>query len=144
MNGNSINKTSKQIVLMVRPTNFGTNEETLSDNYFMKLISNDAQNLAVSEFDLMVENLKSKKINVIVFNQQYDEAKDSIFPNNWFSTHLGKNFPEGLFFIYPLKSPNRRLERNQLIIDYLKKLNIYFWISLFMNSMENTLNQQDP
>jgi hypothetical protein len=48
------------------------------------------------------------------------EAADSVFPNNWFSTHKNKYFPEGLLIIYPMKSALRRLERNSIIIEKLK------------------------
>ena len=34
-----------------------------------------------------------------------DNLPDSVFPNNWFSTH--KNFGQpGTFFIYPMKANN--------------------------------------
>ena len=41
------------------------------------------------------------------------ETPDSIFPNNWFSTHAS-----GLVFIYPMLCEARRQERRTDIIDY--------------------------
>lgn len=40
---------------------------------------------------------------------------DSVFPNNWFSTHAG-----GHIALYPMYSANRRLERRQDIVEFLK------------------------
>ena len=40
---------------------------------------------------------------------------DSVFPNNWFSTHSG-----GHVAVYPMYSPNRRAERRQDVLEMLK------------------------
>ena len=49
-----------------------------------------------------------------------DNLPDSVFPNNWFSTH--KNFGQpGTFFIYPMKAFSRQQEVNpQIIADFGK------------------------
>ena len=39
---------------------------------------------------------------------------DSIFPNNWFSTHYSNTV-----VLYPMFAENRRLERTDTIYDYL-------------------------
>jgi len=73
-----------------------------------------------SEFDSFTLNLKKFGVDVEEYDQPNLDASDAIFPNNWFSTHKNKYFPEGLFIIYPMKSPLRRLERNPVIIERLK------------------------
>lgn len=107
---------------MVRPTNFCTNYENLVDNKFMNESKDaDSNQKAQAEFDLFVKNLQEKEVGVEVFDQPCPEAADAIFPNNWFSTHKNKYFPEGLLIIYPMKSALRRLERNPIIIEKLKQ-----------------------
>jgi len=107
---------------MVRPTNFCTNYETLNDNKFMNESKDKDSNLkAQTEFDSFTSNLQKNDVAVDIFNQPFPEASDAIFPNNWFSTHKNKYFPEGLLIIYPMKSSLRRLERNPEIIEKFKK-----------------------
>jgi len=43
------------------------------------------------------------------------ETPDSVFPNNWFSTHSG-----GHIAIYPMYAPSRRRERRTDVIEMLK------------------------
>lgn len=123
-------------VILVEPTNFGLNSETIVDNKFMKAdyFTENINDLALLEFQNFVKNLNSKDVKTEIFKQVNVEAKDSIFPNNWFSTHRNRNFPEGLLVIYPMKSPNRRLERNNLILDYLKPLYKYFLDLTFLEN----------
>jgi len=53
---------------------------------------------------------------VHVFNDFGEkETPDSVFPNNWFSTHNG-----GHVAIYPMYSPSRRRERRSDVIEMLK------------------------
>ena len=107
-------------VLIIRPTNFKTNYETFEDNKFMKEISeSNIQQKALDQFSNFSEKL-IKNFNVMIYDQCDIEAVDSVFPNNWFSTHRNKNIPEGLLIIYPMKSQLRRKERNPLIINDLK------------------------
>jgi hypothetical protein len=82
-------------VLMVQPTKFGTNEETLTDNYFMS-VDSDPENTklnAILEFNKFAESLRQKGVEVMVYPQCCLEAVDSVFPNNWFSTHKNENIP---------------------------------------------------
>ena len=52
---------------------------------------------------------------VHLFEDKSRETPDSVFPNNWFSTH-----PGGHVAIYPMFAANRRRERRVDIIDMLK------------------------
>lgn len=107
-------------ILMVRPANFGFNPETASNNFYQKRDDRDPveiNNLAVKEFDEFVELLLKNGVNVLVVEDTKDPVKtDAIFPNNWFSTH-----ENGKIVLYPMFSPNRRLERRKDLIELLMK-----------------------
>ena len=111
-------------VLMVRPSCFRVNNETLKNNFFQSKIndiSNDSiLNQAIMEFDSLVEKIKASGIKVFVYqdNLKHD-TPDSIFPNNWISFHQNKTIA-----IYPMFANNRRLERNEDVIVFLEKNNI--------------------
>lgn len=113
-------------VLMVKPTLFATNYQTLLDNKFMVEVKESVQEKALNESNQFVSNLVTLGVKVQVEQQCHDSAVDSVFPNNWFSTHKNVYFPEGLLIIYPLKSENRRLERDENLIAKLKSNYKYF------------------
>ena len=100
-------------LLMVRPVRFGYNIQTAASNHFQKLIQGrDPQASALEEFDRMVCSLKEYDIPVIVVEDTPEpETCDSIFPNNWFSTH-----EDGTLVLYPMLAPNRREERDPRVI----------------------------
>ncbi len=108
-------------VVMVRPHRFRVNSETLADNAFQaapegELASEAIAAAARAEFDGAVERLVAAGVTVHVFDDfgQLD-TPDSVFPNNWFSTHHG-----GRVAIYPMYAPNRRRERRADVIELLK------------------------
>lgn len=105
---------------MIEPTNFGFNLDAAETNTFQKpaeeLSSLQVQDSALLEFQQMVRKLRMAEVEVIVFRDLVNSSTpDSIFPNNWFSTHA-----DGMFVTYPMAPPNRRTERRQDIVDYLK------------------------
>ena len=107
-------------ILMVRPANFGFNPETAPNNFYQKRDernSAEINHLAQKEFDQFVELLLGKGVSVFEV-EDTDEPKktDAIFPNNWFSTH-----ENGKLVLYPMFSPNRRLERRKDLIELLMK-----------------------
>ncbi|MFA6335895.1 MAG: arginine deiminase-related protein, partial [Bacteroidales bacterium] len=104
-------------VLMVRPANFGFNEETAANNSFQKKgFEENAQNMALGEFDKFVELLRYNEVEVLVVQDTLKpHTPDSIFPNNWFSTHEC-----GTLVIYPMFAKNRRLERKSGVLDLLR------------------------
>jgi len=108
-------------ILMVRPANFGFNPETAENNFYQKQDDRDGieiNQIAQKEFDGFVTLLESKGIAVVVIEDRAEPKKtDSIFPNNWFSTH-----EDGKVILYPMFSPNRRLERRKDIIERLMEL----------------------
>lgn len=108
-------------VIMIKPLSFCYNLDTASDNSFQKnrknlsplVIAQKAQD----EFDNFVRLLKNNDISVIDFIDDLDNnTPDSLYPNNWFSTHAN-----GTIYLYPMFAPNRRKERRKDIIDFLKK-----------------------
>ena len=71
---------------MVKPVNFGFNEQTASNNVFQVEGYNDeAQVKALNESQNYVKQLKENGIDVIyVEDTNEPKTPDSIFPNNWF------------------------------------------------------------
>jgi len=107
-------------LMMVRPVRFCFNAETAVDNSFQKDCSSNmesTQEKAVQEFDNYVSILKSKGVNVAVFEDTLEpHTPDSIFCNNWISYH-----EDGTIVLYPMKAQNRRLERREDIIEGIQK-----------------------
>ncbi|MEB2777975.1 arginine deiminase-related protein [Algoriphagus sp. D3-2-R+10] len=107
-------------ILMVRPANFGFNPETAENNFYQQSDTrplSEINSLAQKEFDGFVAMLRDQGVNVIVEEDTPEPVKpDAVFPNNWFSTH-----PDGKLILYPMFSPNRRLERRKDLIEDLMK-----------------------
>ncbi len=105
-------------VVMIRPHNFTVNTETAADNVFQKPADPKAQHAkqAYDEITRAVETLESWGVRVHLFEDEGTATPDSVFPNNWFSTHAG-----GHIAIYPMKPLNRRLERREDVIELLKR-----------------------
>ena len=106
---------------MVRPVNFRMNEQTAVNNYYqmdLEDVSPEAvQSRALKEFDEFVRKLRSEGIQVIVFQDTKNpDTPDSIFPNNWISFH-----ENGDVVLYPMFAENRRLERDERVLDLLEK-----------------------
>ena len=104
-------------ILMVRPAKFAFNTETATNNQFQKATDQAQVNeKAIEEFDRYVELLRRNGIEVIVVQDTAEpHTPDSIFPNNWFSTHA-----TGELVLYPMFAPNRRQERKEAVLDYLR------------------------
>lgn len=111
-------------ILMILPTFFGLNEETLADNLFMKPEINKSEteirDKAMQEFNNMVGELRKEGLQIIVApSPKNATTPDAVFPNNWISFHPSH------IVLYPMKAPTRRRER-QLpeIIKTLKEAGI--------------------
>ena len=107
-------------ILMIRPVAFQCNTETALNNYFQHASEDTDTHIqakAVAEFDHMVEVLQTQGINVLVIEDTVrPKTPDSIFPNNWVSFHQ-----DGQVMLYPMYAKNRREERREDILDFLKK-----------------------
>ena len=79
-----------QAVVMVRPVDFGFNEETALDNEFQQKLDDSAKvtEQALVEFEGMVKRIKAAGIEVLVLEKADTDyvTPDAVFPNNWFST----------------------------------------------------------
>ncbi len=115
------NKQLTNIIMMIKPCNFGYNRLTALDNVYQNSYNKGLSKLEISkkaslEFDAFSSLLRNAGISVIEFKDSDTEyTPDSIFPNNWISTHSN-----GTICLYPMFSPNRRSERRQDILDYLE------------------------
>ncbi|PHR95006.1 MAG: amidinotransferase [Leeuwenhoekiella sp.] len=107
-------------LLMVRPAAFRMNEQTAVNNYFQEKLSitNEEINAqAQQEFDAFVLKLRNNGIEVLVLQDQKElDTPDSIFPNNWVSTHENGNVA-----IYPMYAENRRKERREEFFELLEE-----------------------
>lgn len=105
-------------VIMIRPVSFNYNSETAKTNSFQQesnISSSLTQTKALQEFDAMTKLLEKNKVEVKVFEDTLDSyTPDSVFPNNWFSTHQN-----GSIFLYSMYNLNRRLEKRGDIITFL-------------------------
>lgn len=107
-----------EATVMIRPHRFHSNPETAADNAFQRLGGNgaDVATRARDEFDAAVAILRARGTTVHVFDDDGSrDTPDSVFPNNWFSTHIG-----GHVAIYPMHAPNRRRERRADVVELLK------------------------
>ncbi|WP_170475504.1 citrulline utilization hydrolase CtlX [Ruegeria arenilitoris] len=111
---------SPSAVVMIRPHAFASNPETSHDNAFQTLAQTSSQatsSTALQEHDEAVYQLRAAGITVHVFDDHGNlDTPDSVFPNNWFSTH-----PGGHVAIYPMFAPSRRRERRDDVIKLLKQ-----------------------
>ncbi len=107
-------------VIIIRPHKFLPNPETAADNTFQAMdksrtaeqISSDAY----AEVSEAARKLEEKGVTVHIFEDLGDkDTPDSVFPNNWFSTHAG-----GHIAVFPMYSTNRRRERRYDILEKLK------------------------
>ncbi len=108
-------------ILMVRPFRFAFNEETAQNNYFQQAgESGSVAVKALEEFDAFVSQLRGKDVDVTVVQDTPEPwTPDSIFPNNWFSSHIS-----GELVLYPMFAENRRQERKREVLDLLtRKMN---------------------
>jgi hypothetical protein len=107
-------------VILVRAERFIPNPATAADNAFQRDVpegqSDDAtQAKALAEMDAVAEALRGAGVRVHVFDDVDHTRPDSVFPNNWISTHAG-----GMVAVYPMYASNRRHERRADVLEMLK------------------------
>ncbi|ALS35203.1 hypothetical protein PTRA_b0778 [Pseudoalteromonas translucida KMM 520] len=102
-------------IVMVRPHHFTSNPQTMRDNTFQRSCLTTDQSLhAYNEVTNAVEVLKQEGICVHLFEDEHKGTPDSVFPNNWFTTHQS-----GEILTYPMYAQSRRAEYRKDIIDFL-------------------------
>ena len=106
-----MDQSAKKLAL-VEPSNFNFNIQTFDTNVFQ----NDVQfnKLKIfEEFDNFISTLDKNKISFNILKSPKN-SPDSIYPNNWAVT-----FDDGTYDLFSMQSPNRRLERSNLNINFL-------------------------
>lgn len=105
-------------VLMIRPVRFESNPMTAASNRFQGrsgVSPAEQQAAALREFDGLVAALRENGVEVVVVDDTPEpHTPDSIFPNNWISTHA-----DGTVVLYPMEAVNRRTERREDILEKL-------------------------
>lgn len=107
-------------VLMIKPVKFYYNAQTAVNNAYQKNLEENpelVEKKALDEFDALVNKMKNVGIEVdVIQDTSTPYTPDSIFPNNWFSSHQNNTL-----IIYPMFAENRRSERTKFLPN-LKKL----------------------
>ena len=106
-------------LLLVRPARFGFNRQTAVNNPFQHPVTegSDVQGIALKEFDGLVRALRYKDIPTLVLQDTPDPVTpDSIFPNNWVSSH-----GDHTLVVYPMFAPNRRQERKGPVLASIRE-----------------------
>ena len=110
-------------VLMIRPRTFQPNPETAADNAFQSTGVTDVaehQRVAAAaqvEVAAVVAALRGEGVGVVLFDDREGiDTPDSVFPNNWISTH-----DDGRVVLYPMAAPSRRRERRGDVVDGLRE-----------------------
>lgn len=107
-------------VILIRAERFTPNPATAADNAFQADApagqSEDATSAnALAEMDALAAALREAGVRVHVFDDTDHTRPDSVFPNNWLSTHAG-----GYVAVYPMYASNRRHERRTDVLEMLK------------------------
>ncbi|MGH1415881.1 MAG: citrulline utilization hydrolase CtlX [Pelagimonas sp.] len=108
-----------EAVVMIRPHHFTPNAQTAEDNSFQSTLNGCASAVAKQAYDEIseaVKVLRSFGVSVHLFEDESKATPDSVFPNNWFSTHAG-----GHVALHAMYSKNRRAERRMDVMELLKQ-----------------------
>lgn len=107
-------------VILIRAESFLPNPATAADNAFQTDIPTGQDDettsaKALAEMDAVAKALRDAGVRVHVFTDEDHTRPDSVFPNNWLSTHAG-----GYVAVYPMYASNRRHERRADVLEFLK------------------------
>lgn len=106
-------------VILIRPSRFRPNPETAVDNAFQaQETGTDPDELARSAYDevtAVAAALEAAGVTVHLFDDAEHTRPDSVFPNNWLSTHAG-----GHVALFPMFAASRRGERRTDVVEMLK------------------------
>lgn len=107
-------------VVMIRGHRFCPNPLTALDNAFQATTRRspaEVAEAAYAEVTAAAEAIRAAGVAVHLFDDPEASRPDSVFPNNWFTTHL-----DGRIVLYPMYAANRRTERRTDVIDALAAL----------------------
>ena len=105
-------------VILIRPSGFLPNPETALDNAFQAETDADPADLSARAFDevtAVADALDRAGVMVHLFDDDEHTRPDSVFPNNWLSTHAG-----GHVALFPMFAASRRGERRADVVEMLK------------------------
>ncbi|WP_413317111.1 arginine deiminase-related protein [Agrococcus sp. 1P02AA] len=107
-------------VILIRARHFRPNPATSADNAFQADAPahespEQTAAKALAEMDALAAALREAGVAVHVFDDEDHTRPDSVFPNNWLSTHAG-----GTVAVYPMYASNRRHERRADVLEMLK------------------------
>lgn len=104
-------------VVMVRPHRFTVNPATAADNAYQRPSAGgvDPASSAYQESTRLAEALTEAGVGVSLFDDEEGLSPDSVFPNNWFTTH-----PGGQVVLSSMYAPNRRQERRDDVVEHLR------------------------
>lgn len=107
-------------MILVRADKFLPNPATAADNAFQAEAPEGETHEAIAaralqEMDAVAEALRAAGVRVHVFDDGDHTRPDSVFPNNWISTHAG-----GTVAVFPMYASNRRHERRADVLEMLK------------------------
>jgi hypothetical protein len=116
----SVSAQAPSAVILIRAERFLPNPATAADNAFQRDVPSGQSDAVVSttalaEMDALAEALRAAGVTVHVFADEDHTRPDSVFPNNWLSTHAG-----GYVAVYPMYASNRRHERRADVLEMLK------------------------
>jgi hypothetical protein len=133
---------------MVRPSGFGRNEEAAGTNAFMRApgeggtAAGEIQARALEEFEALAAALRESGVRVAIADDP-ERLPDSIFPNNWFTTHLlpsasRRGAIERVLVTYPMLAASRRRERREGVFDAIRaQLGVEFDRRIVLESLES-------
>lgn len=104
-------------VVLIRPHRFRPNPLTAADNAFQHPLPGAPAEVAArarAEVDGLAATLEGLGVGVSVFEDPGGATPDSVFPNNWLSTHA-----DGTVVLYPMCAANRRPERRADVVEHL-------------------------
>ena len=108
---------------MINPLGFNPNPETALDNAFQDAAIFDATERAAVAAEARVEvariaaGLRELGVEVLLIDDlPGSDVPDSVFPNNWISTH-----EDGRVVLYPMATPSRRRERRADVVEALRE-----------------------
>ena len=108
---------------MINPLGFNPNPETAADNAFQDAAISDVTERTAVAAEARVEvariaaGLRELGVEVLLIDDlPGSDVPDSVFPNNWISTH-----EDGRVVLYPMATPSRRRERRTDVIDALRE-----------------------
>lgn len=108
-----------QHVVLVRPHHFRPNPQTAGDNAFQHTLAapdTEIARRASAEVDGLARLLEDAGVGVTVIDDTGTATPDSVFPNNWLTTHA-----DGTLALYPMYAANRRPERRGDVVELLRE-----------------------